>query len=554
MELTPSHHHPDRQAWLRRFWPWLVVALIILSVDLIRFRLLTVPLERDEGEYAYAGQLILHGIPPYELAYNMKLPGTYYAYAAGMAVFGQTIVGVHLTLMIVNNLACLLMFILGRRLGGVLAGLGTCASYAALSLSPAVLGRAAHATQFVVLFAIPGVLFLWDALVSGRRRAFLISGLLFGLAFVMKQPGLCFGLFGLAVLVWRARERRELLRRESFLSALAFAAGLVLPFCLVCLEALAAGNFQRFWFWTFEYASTYAGRLPLARGCGFLWEYLSATYLNYLGFVGLVMVGLVALLRARPRRRELAFAVAWLGFGFVGTASGLYFRNHYFVLMLPAFALLVGLALGQLDFLCAPSQFRWVPPILLVAVLAENVWENRLEYFELSPRGICATSYYGNPFLEAMPIAQFIHDHSNPDARVAVVGSEPEVYFYSQRMSATGYIYTYALMEPQPYAKAMQEEMIAEIEAVKPEFLVYDTHELSWLRGTGSDRTIFKWVTSYVDEDYAPVAIAGFQTNGVPLVAYGESMLEAEKLLPEAMTLYQRRHDPDAKSGAAAAP
>ena len=73
-----------------RLWPWLVVLLVLLFVGFIRVRLLDMPLERDEGEYAYAGQLILQGIPPYELAYNMKLPGTYFAYALGMAVFGQT--------------------------------------------------------------------------------------------------------------------------------------------------------------------------------------------------------------------------------------------------------------------------------------------------------------------------------------------------------------------------------------------------------------------------------------------------------------------------------
>jgi len=52
------------------------LALTILSFALIRFRLRDMPLERDEGEYAYAGQLILEGIPPYHLAYNMKFPGT----------------------------------------------------------------------------------------------------------------------------------------------------------------------------------------------------------------------------------------------------------------------------------------------------------------------------------------------------------------------------------------------------------------------------------------------------------------------------------------------
>jgi hypothetical protein len=94
MNRQPSAHSVNHQ--LVRFWPWLVVVLVLLFIVFIRVRLLEMPLERDEGEYAYAGQLILQGIPPFELVYNMKLPGTYYAYAAGMAIFGQTTVGVHL--------------------------------------------------------------------------------------------------------------------------------------------------------------------------------------------------------------------------------------------------------------------------------------------------------------------------------------------------------------------------------------------------------------------------------------------------------------------------
>ena len=56
----------------------------------MRAPLLGLPFERDEGEYAYAGQLMLHGIPPYKFAYSMKFPGTYAFYAMIMSVFGQT--------------------------------------------------------------------------------------------------------------------------------------------------------------------------------------------------------------------------------------------------------------------------------------------------------------------------------------------------------------------------------------------------------------------------------------------------------------------------------
>ena len=88
MDNQPATNAP--RSSLACLWPWLVVLLVLLLAAFIRFRLLDMPLERDEGEYAYAGQLILQGIPPYELAYNMKLPGTYFVYALGMAVFGET--------------------------------------------------------------------------------------------------------------------------------------------------------------------------------------------------------------------------------------------------------------------------------------------------------------------------------------------------------------------------------------------------------------------------------------------------------------------------------
>src|SRR5258708_37546205 len=89
-----------RRIFLR--WEYIAIFLVILLIGGTRFRLRDSPLERDEGEYAYAGQLILQGIPPYQLAYNMKLPGTYAAYAVVMAVFGQTTAGIHLGLILVN--------------------------------------------------------------------------------------------------------------------------------------------------------------------------------------------------------------------------------------------------------------------------------------------------------------------------------------------------------------------------------------------------------------------------------------------------------------------
>src|SRR5437868_6245798 len=132
---------------------------------------------------------MLQGIPPYELAYNMKLPGTYAAYALIMAVFGQTTRGVHLGLIAVNSITIVLVYFLGRRLFGQICGLTAAGCYGLMTLSGSVLGLAAHATHFVVLFAIAGMLLLLNSAKSYRVLPVFWCGVSFGFAFVMKQSG-----------------------------------------------------------------------------------------------------------------------------------------------------------------------------------------------------------------------------------------------------------------------------------------------------------------------------------------------------------------------------
>src|SRR5882672_11118609 len=145
---------------LLRSRAWIVVGLTVLFVLAVRMRLRDMPLERDEGEYAYAGQLILQGVPPYKEAYNMKLPGTYAAYAVIMAVFGQSPSGIHLGVALVNAASVVLVFLIGRKLLDEVAGVAAAIAYALMSLSPSVLGLAAHATHFVAFAALGGVLLL----------------------------------------------------------------------------------------------------------------------------------------------------------------------------------------------------------------------------------------------------------------------------------------------------------------------------------------------------------------------------------------------------------
>src|SRR5262245_43170472 len=196
---------------------------VLAFVGGTRVRLLSVPVGRVEGEYAYMGQLIGQGVPPYVAAYNMKLPGTYGMYALFLAVFGDEAESVRIGLLIVNAVSIALVFLLARRLTTTTGGLAGAVAYAAMTLSPVVYGPFAHATHFVVVFAIGGLVGLARALRTGRGWTFAAAGALLGLAVLMKQNGVFFAALGAAQVAWSewtaaSRDRRRAATRLGLLA------------------------------------------------------------------------------------------------------------------------------------------------------------------------------------------------------------------------------------------------------------------------------------------------------------------------------------------------
>jgi hypothetical protein len=510
--------------------PCLIVCLVVLSAAAIRIRLLDIPLERDEGEYAYAGQLLLEGIPPYKLAWNMKLPGTYAAYAGIMAAFGQTIAGIHLGLLLVNAGAIVLLFLLGRRLFGTVAGLVACASYALLSVGAGVLGTQAHATHFVVLPALAGTLLLLKADDSGRAGTLFWSGFLFGLAFLMKQPGIFFAVFGSLYLLWRTRSWQKL---TLFVLAAA------LPFGLTCLMLWRAGVFDRFWFWTFTYAQEYGSDVFLSEAPVILAAMVKRVAQANLLLWWLAAAGLVLAYWSGNTRPRAKFATGFFVFSFLAVCPGFYFREHYFVLLLPAVALLVGVAIGSArDLLESTSLNSGLPLCLFVAALVYSVAGQRQFLFRMTPVQACRAEYGINPFPEAVEVAKYIREHSGKDARIAVLGSEPEICFYAARHSASGYIYTFALMEDQPYALDMQKEFIRDIEAARPEYAVMVAIPYSWLVRPSSEHLVFDWWRDYGPAHYTAVGFADLISSGQ--TAYTWDAAQRLRQSPLNLTVFKR--------------
>ncbi|OLE13901.1 MAG: hypothetical protein AUG89_03865 [Acidobacteria bacterium 13_1_20CM_4_56_7] len=482
-----------------------LLTLILLLTCAIRIHLRNIPLERDEGEYAYAGQLMLQGMPPYKLAYNMKLPGTYAAYALIMAVFGQTTEGIRFGVLVVNLATIFFVFLLARRFGGPIAGVAASASYALLSVSPAVLGFCGHATHFVVLAALGGILLLLRAIEQERKFLFFCSGVLLGVGYLMKQPGAIFGFFG-ALYFLRTRYRHGVQWRALAGPLGLYSLGAVLPFLITCLLLWRAGVFGTFWFWTVSYASQYASNNGLVIGSYFCFLTFNRILDAAMWIWVIALLGLIVVCLDRRSIERSQFLLGFLIFSFLAVCPTLAFRPHYFILMLPVVSVLAGVAVSvgtsKLISLTGRRSLQYAACGLFTLVLVACFYKERAFFLEMDPIAACRSVYSLEAFPEAVPVADYIRRHTSEDAKIAVLGSEPEIYFYAHRHSATGYIYTFGLMEDQKYAIRMQQEMIAEIEASRPEVLVFVNLYTSWDPGRNSDELIYKWARRYIQDHY----------------------------------------------------
>jgi hypothetical protein len=484
--------------------------VLALSV-LLRSWFLSVPLERDEGEYAYIAWLMDHGGAPYRDAFDQKTPGTFIAYFAIMKLFGFSIEGIHVGAALWCAGTAWFIHLTGKRLHSPSVGLLGAAIFSVAAISPAVDGTAANTELFMAL-PTAAAAFVASGFVGSRRSAACaaVCGFLVGCAALFKQVALADGGFFFLVIALAAG-RSEGAGRAVITCIVAFAAGalaaLVLPLAYLAWQ----GALSHFVNDTMSFNAGYLGVVPLSdyparlmvtlrdRLVPFLWPYLS------IGALGAV-VALVGKAEARAAR---FFLPGWLLFSFLGVVPGGAFRSHYFVQMLAPLSLLGGLALvvGTRAIGWAPARFgaRVAVAVLPLALAFRP-------FFALTPDQVSEALYAGSPFVESKAVARVISENSDPDERVFVFGSEPQILFYAGRRSATRYILTYPVMMKVPGAAERQVEMFEEVRDARPKAIVVVMDPMSHLIGPWSNPYAFdqlKALAPHYDLIYRSAATDG---------------------------------------------
>ena len=290
----------------------------------------------------------------------------------------------------------------------------------------------------------------------------------------------------------------------------AYVAGCTVPVLLMAGYLWHAGVWDQFYFLTIQYAREYIGMTPIDAALHNLYSVYSHTRLLSPVLLWCSAAGVLGLLWSSGNPRLRIFLALLLIASMTAVTPGLYFRRHYFIIMIPVLSLLFAYTAFLLSGYWG-ERWRY---ILLSTYIAANAFfflnfSQRQCFFLIPVDRVVEWIYPGTPFAVSAEVSGYIERHSAPADRICLVGAEPQLFFLSHRQSASGYIYVYPLLEGQRYAAMMTDEFIRETERARPAVLVFSSHSV-FEDGNHYDSKLYKWFAEY-QKQYQLRAICSYQ-------------------------------------------
>ncbi|MDB6115250.1 MAG: hypothetical protein JWQ62_2195 [Lacunisphaera sp.] len=444
----------------------------------------------DEAIHSAAARTLLDGGVLYRDAIDQRTPLSYYAVAGIFALFGENnLWAVRCFIALLVAATGWLLFLAGRSLRDVFAGVAAALLY--VLLATAVLfqadANAAHTEWLVAFFSSAGAaVFLTGETGANRRRLF-ATGLLFGCAFLSKQPALLDAAAPLAALVYAGwREGRSI--RDHAGRILALAAGWMTPVLLTAGYLVAQGAWRDAVFYTWSYNLSYYGpeiatanRIEAAI-LPFRLIAASQPWLLALWAVGAFLV-LQRLLQRLPSSREkttnapLVFVAVWSLAALAGAASGGRDFQHYTIQFLAPFCLGAGLVLSRLG--ARPQSGTQTRLLRAGAILLLGL----VAYDAL--RAAARARHRTLPEEPSLRVSTYIREHSAARDKIFVWGYQPEIYLLADRRPASRFLYASVLTGLVPWTNGARDRdtayaivpgtmeiLLRDLNASKPEFIV----------------------------------------------------------------------------------
>lgn len=442
---------------------WSIVLFFAFLSIVPRLFYLNIPFERDEGMYASVADVIDRGGLPYRDVFDNKPPGIYYLYHISFKIFGHAVSSPRILAALFTVAACVLAYTLVQRMtSSRFAGVFTMALLGLASSSPAYLGFEANTEIFTVPFLLGGILLLLDE--DPTIFKYFASGLLFGLAFVVKQPTIT---IGIAMFAYRVSRSIKTPKKFIFGSFFYIIGGSV-PILAFILYFAYRGGLDDLWEASFTYNFSFVSGSPfqhtLFRFAVAIKDAINADPITWLaGLAGISFF--LAFSREKDHKRFFLFILIGAA---VCVPMGRFFIQHYFIFFIPFLVIGAGLGVGQL--LKSGMKSMIIMPLVIVIFMI-SVFTN-VKYYRMTERDFLQNTYGYAPFYQSTILGKHLRLPSGKDATVFIIGSEAEILFYSGLSSPVRFFDFYPLMVETKFRTLFRDEALYTVSDNMPDYLI----------------------------------------------------------------------------------
>ncbi len=495
-----------------------LISILLLTV-IIRSNFLNMPFERDEGSYAYCGKIILNGAVPFKDIGSQRLPGVFYCYALIVAVFGYTLKALHIAFIVINLISAILIYFITRKIFNNVAAIGATLFWALLSMNMAISGFTVQSEHLVAFFALAGIYTLIKYFDKYSYIWIILSGLSFCLAFEVKQTSFFLGLFAGIILVGRQFFEKERNFKRIFISIFLFSMAIVLPVAIDLFIVYKRGGWEDFNYWFFDIRKEYSSVITFDQGLEYLAMNFKGMYENYKFIWILSMLGSISILFTNVKWWLKFFVIGFYGFGFLTVMPGNHYYGHYFLQWVPTVCISAAAFIySAQELLKTKFNIQKTSTYIFLGILIVFSFSHlsalKKYYFNKNNSLLLRQVYGLNPFPESKVIADKLNTLMNPEDKLAVFGTEIQMYFYTKKTSPSRFAGSGALLEfPVKKSEEWQNEFISDVEKADPKYLVFFSHPISWMANPNVKNLIFPWFDKFSAEKYNLIGFADMYDN-----------------------------------------
>ena len=474
---------------------WLGIFGLILFFAVLRWNSYDAPLIRDEGEYAYAAQLLVQGMAPYEHAFIQKPPMVVYSYALSNLLLPHVFWAPRLLAYLFVALATILLGFIarlefGQRFAWLAMWLVT-----PMILLPEIEQFTANTEMFMLLPLLATVAVYVHSRHRGQKlKYWFAAGFLGATTLCYKYtslPVLTFVYVVWSVELWQGAQRNVKLLGRCWLAALG---GTVAAAIIELGFFFIHDGGRHLWECTVQFNRYYVASSNFELTA--LWSRLGTFWSDW-WILFLVPFG--ALLKPKP---HLWF---WIGIfisSFFATSASQY--SQYYILVMPFWALLCAVGIRALASRITEwpaSGSKWVGCLFAIMVVL-LVFRPDVPWLICTRERFAEVKMAGYPFRESLTVAARVAQLSSPDDFVFIAGSEPQILCYAHRFSPTRFITVYSLMIPTAAARNYQQEAIQDLEERPPSLIVYVSSSTSWERQEATPLDFFAFLHNFLKQNY----------------------------------------------------